>query len=162
MQSYVIDFLHSSKCTVFIGSLFFRLKCYTCLITCLCLFLTATEFAKQMGFTEESLQTNRSRDEWINWQNNNCQPNYRQVCQSNNCQPNYRQVCQSNNCQSNNCQPSYRQVCQSNNCQSNNCQPSYRQVCQSNNCQSNNCQPSYRQVCQSIVVNVVFREVIMG
>ncbi|XP_022913427.2 N(4)-(Beta-N-acetylglucosaminyl)-L-asparaginase-like [Onthophagus taurus] len=36
----------------------------------------ATEFAKQMGFTEESLSTNVSTDMWETWRNGNCQPNY--------------------------------------------------------------------------------------
>lgn len=36
----------------------------------------ATEFAKQMGFKEESLATNSSKNEWKNWRENNCQPNF--------------------------------------------------------------------------------------
>ncbi len=39
----------------------------------------ATEFAKQMGFPEESLQTYHSKEEWENWKQNDCQPNFRQV-----------------------------------------------------------------------------------
>lgn len=40
---------------------------------------SATMFAKEMGFTVESLSTNKSKTEWKNWTNNNCQPNFRQV-----------------------------------------------------------------------------------
>ncbi|XP_076315695.1 N(4)-(Beta-N-acetylglucosaminyl)-L-asparaginase [Tachypleus tridentatus] len=36
----------------------------------------ATEFAKQMGFKEETLTTNTSLDMWKKWKNNNCQPNF--------------------------------------------------------------------------------------
>ncbi|XP_067120141.1 N(4)-(Beta-N-acetylglucosaminyl)-L-asparaginase [Centruroides vittatus] len=36
----------------------------------------ATEFAKQMGFKEEDLSTNKSRDMWKKWKLSNCQPNY--------------------------------------------------------------------------------------
>jgi N4-(beta-N-acetylglucosaminyl)-L-asparaginase len=36
----------------------------------------ATEFAKEMGFTEESLQTDWSKEVWENWRKGNCQPNY--------------------------------------------------------------------------------------
>jgi len=36
----------------------------------------ATEFAKQMGFAEESLKTPESQSKWSNWKNNSCQPNF--------------------------------------------------------------------------------------
>lgn len=37
----------------------------------------ATEFAVQMGFTEESLNTQHSKQLWLKWQNENrCQPNF--------------------------------------------------------------------------------------
>jgi N4-(beta-N-acetylglucosaminyl)-L-asparaginase len=36
----------------------------------------ATRFAVEMGFKEESLQTNFSRNLWQDWKENNCQPNY--------------------------------------------------------------------------------------
>ncbi|KAK4887569.1 hypothetical protein RN001_003840 [Aquatica leii] len=36
----------------------------------------ATKFAKQMGFYEESLTTARSANEWKEWKNHNCQPNF--------------------------------------------------------------------------------------
>lgn len=39
----------------------------------------ATNFAKQMGFVEESLTTNRSTQVWEDWKNNNCQPNFWKV-----------------------------------------------------------------------------------
>jgi len=37
----------------------------------------ATEFAKENGFLEESLETPASRKLWEDWKKNNCQPNYR-------------------------------------------------------------------------------------
>lgn len=37
----------------------------------------ATEFAKEMGFTIETLTTNDSRATWTNWKERNCQPNFR-------------------------------------------------------------------------------------
>ncbi|CAG9856801.1 unnamed protein product [Phyllotreta striolata] len=36
----------------------------------------ATDFAKSFGFLEESLQTNFSLNQWENWKENNCQPNF--------------------------------------------------------------------------------------
>ncbi|XP_055596622.1 N(4)-(Beta-N-acetylglucosaminyl)-L-asparaginase [Uranotaenia lowii] len=36
----------------------------------------ATEFAVQMGFTRESLQTEHSKAMWDEWKNNHCQPNF--------------------------------------------------------------------------------------
>lgn len=36
----------------------------------------ATEFAKTMGFHEESLQTDKSRKMWTDWKENSCQPNF--------------------------------------------------------------------------------------
>nr|CAB3220508.1 N(4)-(Beta-N-acetylglucosaminyl)-L-asparaginase-like [Phallusia mammillata] len=36
----------------------------------------ATEFAKEMGFKEETLETNHSRNIWQTWKDNNCQPNF--------------------------------------------------------------------------------------
>jgi N4-(beta-N-acetylglucosaminyl)-L-asparaginase len=41
----------------------------------------ATNFAVQMGFKEESLNTNKSLGIWKSWKENNCQPNYRQHVQ---------------------------------------------------------------------------------
>ncbi|OQV21403.1 N(4)-(Beta-N-acetylglucosaminyl)-L-asparaginase [Hypsibius exemplaris] len=38
----------------------------------------ATEFAISMGFKEESLSTPKSKDIWKKWQENQCQPNFRQ------------------------------------------------------------------------------------
>lgn len=39
----------------------------------------ATNFAKQMGFKEETLATNKSIDIWHKWKSQNCQPNFWQV-----------------------------------------------------------------------------------
>ncbi|XP_076435841.1 N(4)-(beta-N-acetylglucosaminyl)-L-asparaginase-like [Babylonia areolata] len=39
---------------------------------------SATRFAVGMGFKEESLSTNSSRQMWKDWRARNCQPNYRQ------------------------------------------------------------------------------------
>lgn len=36
----------------------------------------ATEFAIQMGFTRETLATDKSMELWTNWKANNCQPNF--------------------------------------------------------------------------------------
>ena len=36
----------------------------------------ATQFALSMGFVEESLTTAESKEMWLEWRNNNCQPNY--------------------------------------------------------------------------------------
>lgn len=36
----------------------------------------ATNFAIEMGFQEETLSTNNSRNIWKNWKQENCQPNY--------------------------------------------------------------------------------------
>lgn len=36
----------------------------------------ATNFAIQMGFQNESLQTDNSRNIFNNWRNTECQPNY--------------------------------------------------------------------------------------
>ncbi|XP_032672100.1 N(4)-(Beta-N-acetylglucosaminyl)-L-asparaginase-like isoform X2 [Odontomachus brunneus] len=36
----------------------------------------ATDFALKMGFKEESLETNESRDMWMQWKTKNCQPNF--------------------------------------------------------------------------------------
>lgn len=38
----------------------------------------ATQFAVEMGFQEESLATNHSKQMWRDWQEGHCQPNYRQ------------------------------------------------------------------------------------
>lgn len=38
----------------------------------------ATQFAIEMGFQEESLATNHSKQMWAEWKANDCQPNYRQ------------------------------------------------------------------------------------
>lgn len=40
----------------------------------------ATNFAIQMGFTRQSLVTPQSAFIWNQWQQNNCQPNFWQVC----------------------------------------------------------------------------------
>lgn len=40
----------------------------------------ASDFAVQMGFKKESLQTNKSRDMWQKWKSNGCQPNFWEVC----------------------------------------------------------------------------------
>lgn len=37
---------------------------------------SATNFAKSMGFKEETLSTNVSIGMWTDWKNNNCQPNF--------------------------------------------------------------------------------------
>lgn len=36
----------------------------------------ATQFAVQMGFTVESLETTESKEMWTRWKANNCQPNF--------------------------------------------------------------------------------------
>lgn len=36
----------------------------------------ATEFAIQMGYTNESLNSNYSQEAWQNWKNASCQPNF--------------------------------------------------------------------------------------
>ncbi|XP_069676921.1 N(4)-(Beta-N-acetylglucosaminyl)-L-asparaginase-like isoform X2 [Periplaneta americana] len=36
----------------------------------------ATQFAVSMGFKEESLETDKSREMWRQWKENNCQPNF--------------------------------------------------------------------------------------
>ncbi|XP_011501282.1 PREDICTED: N(4)-(Beta-N-acetylglucosaminyl)-L-asparaginase-like [Ceratosolen solmsi marchali] len=36
----------------------------------------AADFASQIGFKKETLQTQKSRDIWQKWKNNNCQPNF--------------------------------------------------------------------------------------
>lgn len=36
----------------------------------------ATNFAIEMGFQEETLSTNNSRNIWKKWKKDNCQPNY--------------------------------------------------------------------------------------
>ena len=36
----------------------------------------ATQFAKQMGFKEQRLETNRSLNMWMTWKENKCQPNF--------------------------------------------------------------------------------------
>jgi isoaspartyl peptidase/L-asparaginase-like protein (Ntn-hydrolase superfamily) len=38
---------------------------------------SATQFALEMGFKEESLSTNTSRQMWADWKANKCQPNFR-------------------------------------------------------------------------------------
>lgn len=40
----------------------------------------ATQFAIKMGFPEESLQTPESKDMWLKWISNKCQPNFWKVC----------------------------------------------------------------------------------
>ena len=37
----------------------------------------AADFAKEMGFTWEDLSTENSTKLWLNWRENNCQPNFR-------------------------------------------------------------------------------------
>lgn len=39
----------------------------------------ATKFALEMGFKEESLQTEESKKMWMDWKENRCQPNYWKV-----------------------------------------------------------------------------------
>lgn len=39
----------------------------------------ATQFAKQMGFKEESLTTSNSMKKWKSWIQNHCQPNFWRV-----------------------------------------------------------------------------------
>ena len=39
----------------------------------------AADFAKQMGFKVETLQTEKSRDMWQKWKSNSCQPNFWEV-----------------------------------------------------------------------------------
>lgn len=39
----------------------------------------ATAFALEMGFQEESLQTNYSKNLWTNWRDEKCQPNFWEV-----------------------------------------------------------------------------------
>lgn len=39
----------------------------------------ATNFAKQLGFPDESLQTNFSQNLWQEWKDNKCQPNFWKV-----------------------------------------------------------------------------------
>jgi N4-(beta-N-acetylglucosaminyl)-L-asparaginase len=39
----------------------------------------AADFATQMGFKKGTLQTQKSRDMWQKWKNNNCQPNFWEV-----------------------------------------------------------------------------------
>ncbi|KAF5270068.1 hypothetical protein FQA39_LY08480 [Lamprigera yunnana] len=48
----------------------------------------ATNFAKQMGFPEESLFTSASIKMWEEWKNNNCQPNFWKKVQQNSSGPN--------------------------------------------------------------------------
>lgn len=40
----------------------------------------ATNFALEMGFKEESLQTSYSKQLWSEWKENKCQPNFWKVC----------------------------------------------------------------------------------
>jgi isoaspartyl peptidase/L-asparaginase-like protein (Ntn-hydrolase superfamily) len=40
----------------------------------------ATQFAISMGFKEETLETNKSREMWQQWKENSCQPNFWVVC----------------------------------------------------------------------------------
>lgn len=39
----------------------------------------ATDFAVNMGFKKESLQTNESKEMWMQWKTNKCQPNFWKV-----------------------------------------------------------------------------------
>lgn len=39
----------------------------------------ATNFALEMGFKKESLETDESKDMWLQWKSKNCQPNFRKV-----------------------------------------------------------------------------------
>ncbi len=41
----------------------------------------ATQYGIEMGFNEEDLHSNASIDQWNQWKQNNCQPNYRQNVQ---------------------------------------------------------------------------------
>lgn len=42
----------------------------------------ASDFAKQMGFPDESLQTNYSRSLWETWKEKECQPNFWKVIET--------------------------------------------------------------------------------
>lgn len=50
----------------------------------------ATNFAKQLGFADESLQTNYTQNLWKTWKENNCQPNFWKVSE------NYDALCPAN------------------------------------------------------------------
>lgn len=39
----------------------------------------ATKFALELGFKEESLQTNYSKNLWLDWKDKQCQPNFWKV-----------------------------------------------------------------------------------
>jgi len=39
----------------------------------------ATDFAVNMGFKRESLQTDESKEMWMQWKANKCQPNFWKV-----------------------------------------------------------------------------------
>lgn len=39
----------------------------------------ATDFAVNMGFKQESLQTDESKEMWTQWKTNKCQPNFWKV-----------------------------------------------------------------------------------
>lgn len=39
----------------------------------------ATDFAVKMGFKKESLQTDESKNMWLQWKAKNCQPNFWKV-----------------------------------------------------------------------------------
>lgn len=39
----------------------------------------AADFAVQMGFKSESLQTEKSKNMWLQWKSKNCQPNFWEV-----------------------------------------------------------------------------------
>lgn len=40
----------------------------------------ATEFAEELGFPDETLQTNYSQNMWSEWKRSSCQPNFWKVC----------------------------------------------------------------------------------
>lgn len=45
----------------------------------------ATDFAVNMGFKKESLQTDESREMWTQWKANKCQPNFWKVLKDRPC-----------------------------------------------------------------------------
>ena len=40
----------------------------------------ASKFAVEMGFLNETLETDNSINMWKKWKDNKCQPNFRKVC----------------------------------------------------------------------------------
>ena len=52
------------------------------LIDSLIMIISATAFAKELGFKEEDLHSDKSIDLYKQWKQNNCQPNYWMVITS--------------------------------------------------------------------------------